>query len=128
MGRYLVTGATLFVIDLCTFLLLVKIGGVPPAPAQLVSRATGALTGFFAHRHFTFRDSLRDPRYEVASQGSGYLIVATVMFLISPFVLSFFLTLTQGRLVVAKLITEPILVIMTFVCLRYVFRKRGNPT
>lgn len=126
--RYLLTGTSLFVVDFCTFLVLVKLGGLPPAVAQLCARATGALTGFFAHRHFTFRDSLRDPRYGVVRQGSGYLIVAVTTFVVSPFLLVFILALTQGRLVIAKLLTELVLVTTTFVCLRYLFREKGNPS
>jgi len=124
--RYVATGLSLFIVDLCVFLALVNLGEVSPGVSQFVSRATGAIVGFFAHRHFTFRESVMNPRYNVLGQGGGYVIVGLVTLMLSPFLLVLILSFLQEHLVAAKILTEIVIVIGTFLSLRFVFRGRGS--
>jgi len=124
LPRYLVSGASLFALDLLVVLTLVQLLGIPVPAAQLAGRASGAVTGFFVHRYFTFRTSLYNPRHRTLGQTGGYLSVGLFTLAISPLVLLGFLYLSQGHLVVAKLLTELLLVMISYVSLRFVFRGR----
>ena len=121
---YIVVGLSLFGIDLATVVGLVNLFEIDPGPAQLVGRTVGAIVGFFAHRHLTFRDALQNPGNSTAVQGGGYVLVGVLTLLASPFVLLGFLSLVGDHLVIAKVLTECILVMFTFVGLRVVFREQ----
>ncbi|MDS4022451.1 MAG: GtrA family protein [Candidatus Competibacter sp.] len=123
-SRYLVTGGLLFLIDLAVFLALVRLGGFEPALAQPIGRATGAIAGFFGHRYITFFQNRDNPRHDIVVQGSGYLAVSVAMLLITPFVLLFFLYISGGDLVAAKVLTEIFAVIAVYLSLRFVFAAK----
>lgn len=123
-SRYLVTGGVLFLIDLSVFLALVRLVGCEPALAQPIGRATGAIAGFFGHRYVTFFQNRGNPRHGIAVQGSGYLVVSVAMLLITPFVLLFFLHISGGDLVAAKVLTEIFAVIAVYLSLRFVFAAK----
>lgn len=121
--RYLIVGGLLFAVDLAVFLFLHKLLGLGPALAQLAARGSGAAVGFFAHRHYTFRQALPVSRFGPGVQGGGYLSLALVTFLLSPIVLVLTLEALGGRAVPAKLITEAVLVTLTYLALRFLFAK-----
>lgn len=125
-GRYLLTGGFLFVIDLCVFLALVKLGGLEPVLAQLISRAVGAIVGFFGHRHFTFMQTRNNTRHRGTTQGAAYLLISVSMLVVTPFVLLCFLNITGGQLLMSKLFTEVFAVIVVYICLKFVFAAKRN--
>jgi len=94
--------------------------------AQPIGRAVGAIAGFFGHRHVTFFQNRDNPRHGIATQTGGYLIVGVAMLLITPFILVFILSITGGRLVVAKVLTEIVAVIAVYLSLRFVFGAKGT--
>lgn len=122
--RYLITGGSLFLIDLAVFLFLAKVAGLPIALAQLLSRATGAAVGFFGHRYFTFRASLDAAPRDARKQGVAYIAVTVANFFISPLVLLAILSLVGQELVLGKFLAEIVLVLMTYAAMSIVFRKK----
>jgi len=123
--RYLLVGGTLFLIDL-TIVYALAAAGMHPGWAQLIGRGTGALLGFLGHRLITFRDTESLWGFSLGAQGFGYLLVAITTLVVSPFVLLACLKLTLGQLVLAKIITEVILVSGMYIMLRIVFLKRAR--
>jgi putative flippase GtrA len=121
--RYLIVGGVLFAVDLAVFLLLFEVLGVAPAVAQLAARGSGALIGFFAHRHYTFRAALPSPRFGLGIQGGGYLSVALATFFLSPVVLVLALDALGSRAIPAKIVTEAVLVTLTYLAMRFLFGR-----
>ena len=126
LARYLITGLGLYLVDFMTFLALAVGLEVHVAASQFVSRATGALVGFVAHRHFTFRESREQPAWGLAAQGTGYLTVALVTLALSPVLIMVTMAMTGGHKVAAKLLAEPVLVLIAYIGLRTVFRARQH--
>lgn len=122
LPRYLLVGGGLFLVDLAVFLLLKRAFGLPTPIAQGVSRTVGSVTGFAAHKFFTFRN--RDTTVTgVATQGSGYVALTVFNILFSPLVVSGVEHLLPGNLVRIKFLAEIILVTETFLVLRFIFRR-----
>lgn len=122
-GRYLIVGGCLFLIDFVLFMLLVRVAGLDLRIAQAVSRSTGASVGFFAHRHVSFQATGERAAFHWLGQGAGYIVAAAVLnVLISPFVVWMTFVLLHGRLVAAKLMSDGLMVIFSYVLLRLVFR------
>jgi putative flippase GtrA len=126
MTRYLLTGIGLYVVDFVTFLALASGLQVHVALSQFIARATGAVVGFVAHRHYTFRESADRPAWGLAAQGGGYLVVSIVTLVLSPALIMVTMALTGGHKIAAKLMAEPVLVLIAYIGLRTVFRARQH--
>jgi len=124
LARYLITGLGLYLVDFLTFIALAVGLQVHVAMSQFIARATGALVGFVAHRHYTFRENRDRPAWGLAAQGSGYLAVSLVTLALSPVLIMVTMAITGGHKVAAKLLAEPVLVLIAYVGLRTVFRAR----
>ncbi|NBD38747.1 MAG: hypothetical protein GVY10_09275 [Verrucomicrobia bacterium] len=122
--RYVAVGGFLFLIDLGVVYTLVVGFGINPGLGQLFGRTTGALTGFFLHRNFTFRSPTGRYRVGMAGQGGGYILLGITTILVSPFILLAMLTITNQRLVIAKFLTEVVIVVGNYLVLRLVFHHR----
>lgn len=123
--RYLLVGAGLFLLDSGIFFTLVKGLNWSPAPAQFVSRLTGAAAGFVAHRSITFQVHAGQGRYGSATQGAGYAVVTVGMLLLTPLLVQWFYALSGGRVLIAKLLTELVAVVCVYLGLRLVFSVRS---
>jgi putative flippase GtrA len=129
--RYVAVGGGTFLVDLCCFLLLVKQAGFSPEVAQACSRTVGAAAGFFGHKYFSFAQ----PK-EAESQGRssaiqiiGYAGIMLAGIVLSPFVIWFMLRLVEPHLVVAKVMTEAVMVCINFVLMKALFsRLTKSPT
>jgi putative flippase GtrA len=119
--RYLLTGAGLFLIDLAVFMMCVIVLGVDVRLGQIISRTIGAIVGFFGHKYFSFRSNREHSLSLLAFQGSTYTLITIFNILLSPIVLYMAVETTHGELISAKVITEIILVIETYVLLRILF-------
>ena len=122
--RYLIVGGLLFLIDLGVVYTLVIGMDMGPGIAQLFGRTTGAVTGFFLHRNFTFRSPTDEYRIGAVGQGSGYILLGIATIMISPFILLVMLDIFSQQLVVAKVFTEVVIVAGNFIAMRLVFRHR----
>ena len=124
--RYLAVGGLLFLIDLGVVYTLVVGLGIGPGVAQLFGRTTGAVTGFFLHRNFTFRSPTGEYQVGLFGQGSGYILLGIATILISPFVLLAMLAVFDQQLVIAKVFTEVVIVAGNYLVMRLMFRHRDK--
>lgn len=126
--RYLIVGGGLFVLDLLVFLGMTTFIGSGPALAQMAARATGAGIGFLGHRYYSFRQPDGQATGSVAKQGGGYFLVSIATFLLSPIIVVGMLRFCDGRAVLAKVLAEIVLVILTYSALKFVFHKKWGWT
>ncbi|MCO4746613.1 MAG: GtrA family protein [Proteobacteria bacterium] len=121
LSRYVAVGAGLFAVDLAVFMGLVTID-VPIPVAQLISRATGAVLGFFLHRQWTFAGETEHAS-GAGTQGAGYAALTLANLGLSPVVVTVLANLVPS-LVLAKVLTEVAMVLTTFALTRWLFRRR----
>lgn len=127
--RYLAVGGTLFVIDFALFLVLVRGAGVDLRAAQAISRSAGAAVGFFGHRYLSFRASGDRAAFHWVGQGVGYAVAAAILnVVVSPFVVWAMFVVLADRLVLAKLASDAVMALVSYVLLRAVFRTRRAET
>ena len=121
--RYLAVGGCLFLIDLGVFMGLTEVG-LPIPIAQVIARATGGLAGFVGHKYVTFRSS------EQASRGPAQMVLYAVLFAanltLSAFVISGTIALCMGYRVPGKIMGESVMVCMTFLGNRFIFRTKAD--
>jgi len=121
--RYLMVGGCLFLIDLGVFMVLTEVG-VPIPVAQVVARATGGLVGFVGHKYVTFRSAGQ------TSRGPAQMVLYAVLFAanltLSAFVISGAITLCMGFRVPGKILGESVMVCMTFLGNRFIFRSEAD--
>ncbi len=125
-ARYALTGFALYALDFSVFFVLTVVGGVHVAVSQFVARSVGAIAGFYGHRSFTFQENRRDPALGLAAQWSAYTIVSAATIFASPLFIMIAMRVTGDRQLLAKVVTEPFLVLMAYVGLRFVFRARSG--
>ena len=100
-----------------------------PGIAQFVSRGTGAITGFFLHRNFSFSIRGAERSISVASQGVGYTLATIGNLLVSPFLVHWSVETLGGRIALGKLAVDIFLVLETYLVMRFLFRaKRSHPS
>jgi putative flippase GtrA len=123
--RYIVVGGGTFLVDLGCFMLLVKQGRVSPEVAQACSRTVGAAVGFFGHKYFSFAQ----PRGTGSSGGgslrqvAGYIAIFVVGIILSPAVIWGMLQIVRPHLVLAKILTEVVMVCLNFVLMKALFGR-----
>ena len=84
--RFLLSGGSLFALDLCIFLICRKWFGIDVAIAEFMARATGASVGFVLHKFFTFAnrggdegDVHADPRRGIRRNDGLQSLVFTIL-------------------------------------------------
>lgn len=121
--RYLMVGGMLFLLDFAVTRLLYVQLHQPLEIAQWVGRLTGAAVGHWAHRLFTFQSTTAP----LQKTHIRFWLVATVLWLVSPYVLKEMVTFFPASFLMAKLLTECILVCASYTLLRFfVFRSAGE--
>ncbi len=129
--RYVAVGGGTFLVDLCCFLLLVKQAGISPEVAQACSRTVGAAVGFFGHKYFSFaqQENAGSQGRSSTIQVVGYVCIMVAGIVLSPFVIWFMLRIVEPHLVVAKVLTEVVMVCINFVLMKALFsRLSKSPT
>lgn len=123
--RYVAVGGGTFLVDLSCFLLLVKQAGVSPEIAQACSRTVGAAAGFFGHKYFSFAQPENEGVQSRSStvQIVGYICITVAGIVLSPFVIWFMLRIVEPHLVVAKVLTEAVMVCINFVLMKALFSR-----
>ena len=123
LARYVAVGGVLFGLDLACFLGLTELGVATPA-AQVVSRALGALVGFFAHKHLTFQGWSRPQALDTRAQLLRYAGITAFNVLLSAGVISACIHLMGGLRVPGKVLGEVLMVLTTWLLSRHVFRPQ----
>ncbi len=127
--RYLVTGFAIFALDFAVWITCVRVFGWDVRPSQVLSRSVGALAGFFGHKYFSFGTDVREQAGSLVTQGGGYTLLTIINIIISPLVVFEAIRLLQGlpgALIAGKLLAEVIMVVWTYLLLRFLF-VRGQP-
>jgi len=117
--RYLLVGVSLAALDVSIYLALVA-GGMPQPIAQIISRVTGAIAGFLAHRLFTFPSDER--AMGDATQGAGYSALIVWGVLLGPAMVVSCTWLLGGWIFGGKILSDILLAAQNFLILRWVFR------
>jgi len=128
-ARYLLVGGLLFVLDFVVYFTLARALRVEPGVAQFVSRSTGAITGFFLHRNFSFSTDGAARSISTANQGVGYTLATIGNLLGSPFLVHWSVAALGGRIALGKLAVDAFLVLETYLVMRFLFRaKHSHPS
>jgi putative flippase GtrA len=121
--RYALTGVGLLVLDVLVFFVLADLADVPIAVSQIVARSTGAITGFFLHKRYTFNKA-QIVELRTVKEGGAYLVLVVVMVLISPLVVHAMIDLFGGHLLAGKIASDVLLLLITFPITKLVFGGR----
>ncbi len=122
--RYLAVGVALFVLDFAVFVLLHVGLHVEVGVSQAISRTLGAAAGFVAHRKFTF--PARERAHSLTGQGAGYVVLTIVNLLLAPLLIELLDWLLNGAGVIAKILTDVVMVLETYLVLKFLFRQRRS--
>ena len=123
--RYLFIGGVLYLVDFSVVLTLVHQLKVHPALAQFIGRSIGAGLGFFLHQRITFsiRGINAERHHSVRSRGVGYIALTVFAVAVSPGVLMVYMSIFDGYLPVAKVLTDGSMIVLTFIAMKNLFRS-----
>ena len=124
--RYLLVGGLLFVLDFVVYIALARGLGIAPGLAQFVSRGTGAITGFFLHRDFSFSTGGAARKVSTTSQGLGYTLATIGNLLLSPFLVHWTVAALGGRIALGKIAVDVFLVVESYLIIRFLFRAKHS--
>lgn len=120
-ARYVAVGVLVFSADLLTFTLLCRLGHLPIAAAQIVSRSTGAALGFVLHRAFTFRGLWVEQHHGARTQALGYAALTGVFLVVSaPWTLACIEVV--GDVTAGKVVADLVLVVVAYLVSARLFR------
>lgn len=123
--RYLVVGTLLFLLGALITLVLAGPLGMDVRLAEGTSRIVGAIVGFVGHKLVTFRRPGTSSRMTTAAQGVSYAVVTVVNTLVAPWVLYGLHVGLELWLPAAKLISDAVMVVESYVLLSLVFARKG---
>ena len=126
VSRFVLSGGSLFVLDLATFLLCRKVLGIDVAWAEFLARFTGASTGFVVHKFFTFANAKGSSAMSTKTQGVGYTATTVFNLMLSPFLVSFLVWMLDPYELMGKALGSALLACETFLVFRFVFREKSN--
>ena len=126
VARYGVSGILLFCVDFLVFYILFEVMEFKLYWSQWAARLTGAACGFFLHHRYTF--GFQDFFLDKIALKQTVLYVFSFFFvlLISPIVVEFFITTNVFGILISKILSEMILILMTFIITFYIFSTLGN--
>ncbi len=123
--RYLCVGFALFLLGTVIVFVAARGFGWDVRLAEASGRIVGACVGFLAHRWITFPTAPGGAR-ALRGQTSSYVALAILNVLVAPWVLYALYHALDSQLLLAKVLTEAILVGETYAVLRVVvFAQRG---
>lgn len=120
--RYVIVGGATYVTDFLVYLLVVTLSPALYLQGNAAGRIAGALLGFILHKHWTFggqhvRSTL--------SQALSYTLLLLFNIGFSSVLLMSLQTFLPGLgPLLARIVTDVVVIGFTFVCSRYIFRKR----
>ena len=120
--RFLLSGGSLFVLDFTIFSVCHFYIGLEIWLAELIGRGTGATTGFFLHKLFTFANPKGKSAVSTQKQGIGYTATALFNLAFSPFLVSWLAWLMYPYVALAKALGTILLAFETFIIFRFLFR------
>jgi putative flippase GtrA len=121
--RFLLSGGTLFVIDVTTFLICRKVLGIDVFWSEFIARTTGASVGFLLHKFFTFANPKGSTTMGAKKQGAGYLATASCNLAFSPFLVSWLVTWLHPYELMGKVLGSILLAFVTFIIYQFIFRE-----
>ena len=121
LPRYLVVGGTIFLVDLGVFLGLTELG-VAAALAQIFSRGLGAILSFMGHKYFSFDHNGKPQEERTPRQFVLYVALSLFTLFASAGVVWGTLQVLNGNRILSKVISEAIMVVITYLSSRYIFR------
>jgi len=121
--RFLLSGSTLFVIDVTTFVICRKVFGIEVFWSELIARTTGASVGFLLHKFFTFANPEGASAMGARKQGAGYLVTVSFNLAFSPFLVSWLVGLLHPYELMGKVLGSVLLAFETFIIYRFIFRE-----
>lgn len=127
IGRFLVVGGGLFGLDLCLFLVFVKLAGLDVWWAQTLSVSIRTALGFVLHKWFTFAGDTKSDASSTAKQSVAYIVQGVVNIPISAAVVTACVWATGGYALVGKVLSEGVLAVWVFFLYRFVV-WRPEPT
>ncbi|MBN2562810.1 MAG: GtrA family protein [Phycisphaerae bacterium] len=120
--RFVATGAGAATVDLGLYTLLIRVAGLHPLVANLISRPAGGLFSFTVNKLWTFADHDRS-RWHI--QFAQYVMLWLTWYALSEGLLGLFHSLLGLHALLAKPLAEGIVALLNFVMLRHwVFRER----
>jgi len=121
--RFLLSGGTLFVIDLAAFIICRKVFGIDVFWSEFIARVTGAATGFVLHKFFTFANPKGESAVGARKQGAGYVATVSFNLVFGPFLVSWLVVLLHPYELMAKILGSVLLAFETFIIYRFIFRE-----
>ena len=122
--RYVIVGGGTYVADFLVYLLIVTLSPALYLQGNAAGRLAGALLGFVLHKYWTFGGQ------HVRSTGSQALSYALLLLFnigFSSALLMSLQTLLPGLgPLLARIVTDVVVIGFTFVCSRYIFRRHGT--
>lgn len=127
-ARYVFVGGGTYVADFLVYLLVVTLSPALYLQGNVAGRLAGALLGFVLHKHWTFRG--QHVRSTSAQALSYSLLLLFNIGFSSALLVSLQTLLPSLGPVVARIVTDVVVIGFTFVCSRYIFRRHapaGSP-
>ena len=122
--RYVLVGLLIYAIDISVYALIVWFYPDYYIAANLLSRITSAVVGFFLHRNFTFS---WDHEHGLSRQVVSYLLLLGFNLLLSSVALFFLVDVLDIAEIPGKLITDAMVIVVAFVASRLlVFGQQRN--
>lgn len=116
---FLVSGGVQYLIDISLFTLLVFIFG-NHLSINTVSRCGAGIAGFFINGFVVFKSLKGKSLRQLASAALKFLILLSVMTLLSSAILSFFVNLSPLCFIFAKAVIEIILAVVSFFIQKFI--------
>lgn len=121
-ARYLLVGGLAYGADIGIFLLLFNFFGIDLLLANLMSKVLAGIFSFVAHRAFTFAVIEDKGR---AQQAMRYFTLLALNIPLSTLILSAMLRITSVE-VVAKILSDVLLVLMSYAQSKFIAFKRSE--
>jgi putative flippase GtrA len=119
--RYLIVGIFVYLVDLCTYLILLYLLGAGISFANWSGKTLGGVVGFFAHRSFTFRAQTGD----TTKQAIRYFIILILYAPFSSLVLKVILFFLSNA-VVAKFLSDAFCIVLSYIFSKFLIFKKDH--
>lgn len=115
-GRYILVGGIIYAFDFLIFSIFVLIDSDLYVIGNIVARILGALLGFFLHRNWTFKTEYKLTK---KNQLFMYLLLLLGNIFASSFLLFILVDLLLINELYARIITDAIIIIFTFLISKF---------
>lgn len=120
-SRYVIVGGIIYVADFLIYLLVVTFSTSLFIEGNIIGRIVGAITGFFLHKHWTFKGKqIHSTKKQIVNY---FLLLLFNIFLSSILLAGFNLYWYSLGSIWSRIFTDVLIIIFTFVCSRFIFRR-----